>query len=200
MSDLPVSHSVIRAADLAGRIALNFVTLDYEARFLRRKVLQDNDGRRFLVDLSETISLDSGDCFEIGDEYLVEIRAAAEPLLAIEGPDLVRLAWHIGNRHTPCQLDPERLVIRQDKVIADMLTRLGASLIEITAPFTPEGGAYGVGRTHGHDHFAEHGAKGAHGHHGPGHAHVHSHGGHGHSHDHDERSAEDLTGREKDEP
>jgi urease accessory protein len=64
----------------------------------------------------------------------------------------VRIAWHIGNRHTPCQIAPDRVLIRQDKVLRRMLEGLGATVTEVTAPFTPEGGAYGHGRTHGHTH------------------------------------------------
>jgi urease accessory protein len=66
--------------------------------------------------------------------------------------DLTRLAWHIGNRHTPCQIEADHLVIRADHVLAAMLTGLGASVTPAKAPFTPEGGAYGHGRTMGHEH------------------------------------------------
>ena len=78
--------------------------------------------------------------------------AAEEDLLEITGPDLVRLAWHIGNRHMPCQIEADRLLIQRDHVIRDMLNHLGATLREVSEPFTPEGGAYGHGRTHAHAH------------------------------------------------
>ena len=81
------------------------------------------------------------------------IKTAEEPLLQITG-DLVQLAWHIGNRHTPCQLEPDRLLIQSDPVIGHMLEHLGATVTSINAQFTPEGGAYGHGRTHSHDHGA----------------------------------------------
>lgn len=167
MSHSPVSHTILRAAALGGRIATDRVVLDYEDRFLRRKMLTSTGGTAFLVDLPETMSLDHGDCFVIGDG-LIAVEAATEALIEVRGTDLVRLAWHIGNRHTPCQIDADRLLIRQDKVMADMLARLGADVRDVTEPFVPEGGAYGMGRTHGHDH-----------------SHVHVHGGHGHSHGHD---------------
>jgi urease accessory protein len=174
MDDLPVSHSVIRAAEPKDRVPHDIVTLDYDQRFLRRKVLISVHDIRFLVDLSETISLEHGDCFDIGDGKLIEVIAAEEPLLVVTG-DLVRLAWHIGNRHTPCQIEGERLLIRRDKVIGDMLRLLGAELTEVLEPFTPEGGAYGMGRTHGHDHSHVH-------------KHVHSHGSHSHSHPHEDEA------------
>ncbi|MGV6849084.1 MAG: urease accessory protein UreE [Marinibacterium sp.] len=127
------------------------ITLTYEARFLRRKVLTNDAGEDFLVDLPETVSLNHGDAFELDDGRLIEVVAAPEPLYEITG-DLARLAWHIGNRHTPCQIEPHRLLIARDPVLRGMLEGLGAAIREVTEPFTPEGGAYGHGRTHGHEH------------------------------------------------
>ena len=80
------------------------------------------------------------------------MNAAPEDLLEVTGDDLVRLAWHIGNRHTPCQIEDGRLLIQRNHVMSDMLALLGATLREVVEPFTPEGGAYGHGRTHSHDH------------------------------------------------
>ena len=131
------------------------IALDYEARLLRRKRLVSAGGRAFLVDLPETVSLSEGDAFWLDDGTEIAVRAAPEPLIEVTG-DLPRLAWHIGNRHTPCQIGEGRLLIRADHVLADMLRRLGATLREIEAPFTPEGGAYGHGRTFGHDHGHSH--------------------------------------------
>jgi urease accessory protein len=143
------------------------LALDYEARFVRRKRLETVSGASVLVDLAETVSLAAGDALETGDGRLIEVLAASEPLLSVRG-DLVRLAWHIGNRHTPCQIAGDHLLIRADHVLADMLTGLGAEVAPVMAPFTPEGGAYGHGRTmshsHGHphddaaDHAHDHGA------------------------------------------
>lgn len=130
------------------------VTLDYEARFMRRKRLVTDEGWPFLVDLEQTTSLDQGDGLQLDDGRSVMVRAAAEPVLEVRGANLVRLAWHIGNRHTPCQILDDHLLIRADKVIAHMLAHLGAQTTEAHAPFTPEGGAYGHGRTHSHAHGA----------------------------------------------
>lgn len=127
------------------------IALDYEGRLLRRRRLVSAGGRAFLVDLPETVSLSEGDAFRLDDGTEIAIRAAAEPLIEITG-DLPRLAWHIGNRHTPCRIEEGRLLIRRDHVLADMLRRLGATLREVEGPFSPEGGAYGHGRTFGHDH------------------------------------------------
>lgn len=133
------------------------VKLTYDARFLRRKVLTTTKGVRFLVDLAHTTSLNHGDAFELNDGRLIKVVAAKEELLEISAPDLTRIAWHIGNRHTPCQIEANRLLVQRDHVIRDMLRQIGAEVREITEPFVPEGGAYGHGRTHGHDHSATHG-------------------------------------------
>jgi len=128
------------------------VALTYDDRFLRRKVLVTTSGARILVDLSKTTSLNHGDALELDNGALVEVLAAQEDLLEIVGGDLTRLAWHIGNRHTPCQIEAGKLLIQRNHVMQDMLHKLGATVKEVAAPFTPEGGAYGHGRTHGHSH------------------------------------------------
>lgn len=128
------------------------IALSYEDRFLRRKVLSTNDGADLLVDLPQTTSLDHGGVLVLEDGGEVAVIAAPEPLIEITGNDLTRLAWHIGNRHTPCQIEATRLLIKPDHVMTDMLSLLGATTREITEPFTPEGGAYGHGRTHSHAH------------------------------------------------
>ncbi|MEP3687852.1 MAG: urease accessory protein UreE [Sulfitobacter dubius] len=144
--------------------AADSVALTYDGRFLRRKVLTSRGGLPFLVDLAQTTSLDHGDAFVLADGQMVHVVAADEDLLEVTGPDLPRIAWHIGNRHTPCQIEADRLVIQRDHVIATMLAQIGAATREITAPFRPEGGAYGHGRTHGHDHSHSHHASHDHDH------------------------------------
>lgn len=128
--------------------------LTYEGRFLRRKVLTLASGATLLVDLEHTTSLDHGSALQTTDGRLIEILSAPEPLYAIAGSNLPRLAWHIGNRHTPCQIEQDRLLIQQDKVIGHMIEHVGGTVTEVVAPFNPEGGAYGHGRTHSHDHGA----------------------------------------------
>ena len=148
----PISQTIAKAGTWTG--PADPCALDYDARFLRRKVLTTDAGHAFLVDLPHTTSLNHGDAFELSDGRKVEVIAAPEPLYEVTGPDLARLAWHIGNRHTPCQIGETSLLIQQDKVIGHMLEHLGATLTEVTQPFTPEGGAYGHGRTHSHEHGA----------------------------------------------
>lgn len=150
MTDLPLSQIVRRAGTWSGPAAR--CELTYEGRFFRRKKLTTSDGWSFVVDLEATMSLNEGDALELEDGRLVEVIAATEMLLSVTGPDLPKLAWHIGNRHTPCQIEPSRLLIQKDPVIAHMLEGLGATLADVSEPFTPEGGAYGHGRTHSHEH------------------------------------------------
>ena len=163
MTALPVTHSIRRAVDVPETPEAT-VTLDYDGRMLRRKRLTTDEGFSIFVDLAETVSLDEGDCFALEDGRLVGVKAAPEAVLAVTG-DLPRLAWHIGNRHTPCQIGETRLLIREDHVLEAMLRQLGAAVERVTLPFRPEGGAYGHGRTMGHDH---------------GHFHDHDHAHHGH--------------------
>lgn len=146
------THKVRRAGDWSGSFEL--CVMHYEERFLRRKVIETVHNETLLVDLAQTTSLNDRDAFELTDGRLIEIIAASEPLLAITGVDLVKLAWHIGNRHTPCQIEKKRLLIQQDPVIGHMLEHLGATVTPVNEPFTPEGGAYGHGRTHSHEHGA----------------------------------------------
>ncbi len=128
------------------------LSLTYDNRFLRRKVLTCESGEQILIDLAQTTSLNHGGALVLDDGREVEIQAAPEVLLEVKAPDLTRIAWHIGNRHTPCQIEKTRLLIQVDHVIRDMLLKIGAKVREVNEPFNPEGGAYGHGRTHGHTH------------------------------------------------
>jgi len=148
------------------------ITLDYEGRFLRRKRLVTDEGEAFLVELPETVSLSSTDGFILDDRRVIAIRPKPEPLLKITHNHLPRIAWHIGNRHTPCQIEQHYLLIQQDHVLENMLELLGATIEKLEAPFTPEGGAYGHGRTHSHEHGATHESVHSH---APEHSHTHGH-------------------------
>jgi len=138
--------------DVTPRDGDMMITLEFEARFLRRKRMVTDCGMPFIVDLPETVSLDAGDAFLLDDGRQIIIHAAAEPVVEIRHKNLAKIAWHIGNRHTPCEIRQGYLVIRRDHVLEDLLVRLGTTLAKTEAPFNPEGGAYGVGRTHGHAH------------------------------------------------
>ena len=171
MTDLPPAARLLREAPTRCHDA---VVMDYDARLMRRKRLVTRDGAGFMVDLPEVTNLDAFWGFELEDGRCIRIIPAEESVLVVTG-DLPRLAWHIGNRHTPCQIEAGRLIIREDHVLERMLVGLGATIARAHLPFTPEGGAYGHGRTmgqsHGHDHA---------------HAHTHDHAhDHAHAHSHD---------------
>lgn len=127
------------------------VTLDHDARHRRRLRMATDGGEWFLLDLPQAVAMGDGDGLALEDGGWIEVRAKPEPLLEIRAAPavLLRLAWHIGNRHVPAAILPDRILIRDDHVLADMLERQGASLRRVEEPFTPEAGAYDG---HRHDH------------------------------------------------
>lgn len=141
--------------------AADAITLDYDARFRRRRMMTADGGLRFLLDLPQAEELAHGDALALEDGRLILVRAAAEPvadLFATARIALPRLAWHLGNRHLPTQIFDDRLRVRQDHVIEAMAAGLGARVARLQAPFAPEGGAYGPGGGgHGHSHNHDHG-------------------------------------------
>ena len=149
-----IAQEIIKNID--ARTPDDVITLDYEGRFLRRKRLMTDSGEAFLVELPETISLSATDGFVLEDGRIIAIQPKPEPLLKVTHNHLPRITWHIGNRHTPCQIEQDYLLIQKDHVLEDMLRLLGADIEKLEAPFTPEGGAYGHGRTHSHDHEHSH--------------------------------------------
>jgi urease accessory protein len=155
------------------REAHGSVTLAFDDRHRRRIKLRTDDGADFLLDLAEATVLAEGDGLALDDGGWIAVRAAPEALLEVtaHGPEqLARLAWHIGNRHLQAQIGRDRILIREDSVIADMLTGLGAHVRRVLAPFSPEGGAYD-GHMPGYAHDPD----------GKPHSH-HDHHGHGHDH------------------
>jgi urease accessory protein len=171
------------------------VVLDFDGRHRRRMAMTGTRGLEFLLDLENATVLRGGDALVLDDNRLIEVVAAPEPLAEIRGSDpqhLVRVAWHLGNRHLPTQIMPKGLRIRRDHVIEAMVKGLGARVIEIEAPFDPEGGAYAGGgpgnvpQGGAHDHAAHDHLPHDHGdhHHHDEHCdHDHQHG-HSHAHDH----------------
>jgi urease accessory protein len=163
------------------------VVLDFDDRHRRRMAMTGTRGLEFLLDLENAVALRGGDALVLDDGRLIEVVAAPEPLLEIRGHDphhLIRVAWHLGNRHLPTQIMAKALRIRRDHVIEAMVKGLGARVIEIEAPFDPEGGAYaGGGHGHAHeDHIHDHGAHDHSSHHHDDHRHHHD--GHHHHDDH----------------
>jgi urease accessory protein len=185
---------MIRATQVRGQhrwseAAADTVVLDFDDRHRRRMAMTGTRGLEFLLDLENAVALRGGDALVLEDGRMVEVVAAAELLLEIRCNDpqhLIRVAWHLGNRHLPTQITGKSLRIRRDHVIENMVKGLGARVIEIESPFDPEGGAY-AGDGHemhghaGHDHSKH--DHGNHDHHDHGHQHGHDHDHHGHRHD-----------------
>jgi urease accessory protein len=134
---------------------VGIVTLNYDDRFRRRIALTCDNGFEFLLDLPKAIELRDGDDLQLSDGRHVRVKAADEPLMLATATDplhLIRVAWHVGNRHLPCEIHSNKLLLRFDHVIFEMLEQLGAKVERLDGPFNPEGGAYGQGRTHSHEH------------------------------------------------
>ena len=131
---------------------LDEISLSYEERFIRRKKLIANNGTEFLVNLEETVSVDEHHFFELENGYLIKILSKEENLIEITGDNLKQIIWHIGNRHLPCQIEENRILIQDDAVILEMVLKLQGNVKKVFEKFKPEGGAYGMGRTHSHKH------------------------------------------------
>lgn len=159
---------MIRAVDVvvdgegragAGGRDEDVVDLIYDDRHRRRLRLTTRSGERVLLDLGDAIAIPDGARLVLEDGRRVLVCAAPEPLLEVRARDplhLARLAWHLGNRHVAADIGAERILIREDHVLADMLKGLGAAVARVAAPFAPESGAYahqqgGHGSRHTHD-------------------------------------------------
>jgi len=189
---------MIRATQVRGQYRwtvapADTVVLDFDDRHRRRMAMTGTRGLEFLLDLENAVALRGGDALVLDDGRLIEVVAAPEPLLEIRGTDphhLVRVAWHLGNRHLPTQIMAKGLRIRRDHVIEAMVKGLGARVIEIEAPFDPEGGAYaGGGHAHASAEAYGHASAEAHAHADA--AHDHASHGHGDHHHHDEHCDHD---------
>ena len=130
------------------------ITLAYDDRHRRRMRLTTDDGQDLVLDLPQAVALADGDGLMLEEGDFVAVRAAEEDVVEITaGPDLLlRLAWHIGNRHFPAQIEANRILIRDDHVMIGMVEGLGAHIRRIRSPFNPEGGAYAHGHGEEHDH------------------------------------------------
>ena len=172
--------TLIRAVEILppgkwpGSAAADHIILTYDERHRRRLRYVACGGTTFLLDLPRAAVLRAGDGLRLEDGRIVSVEASPEQLVEVTAADagaLVRLAWHIGNRHLPAQLESDRILIRDDAVIVNMLLGLGATVRPVLAAFTPEAGAYDSGGSAATQH--EHGLTPQHapGHPQPGHTH-----------------------------
>jgi len=165
---MPRATIVLAAAERHDRPVIDTVILDYAQRSAQKITVTGVKGGAFEIDLRQPARLRTDDVLVLEDGGLVEVVAAPEPLIEARAADLAalsRLAWHLGDRHVPVQVLPNRIRARREPAVEALLKLLGAKVAMIEAPFEPEGGAYALS---GHDH--------AH--------HDHAHDHHGHHHDH----------------
>jgi urease accessory protein len=141
----------IREAGTWNDAVFDEVRIDHGHRHRRRLLLKTEAGREILLDLPRAMRLRQDDGLVLEDGRMVRVNARPEPIMAIRAPDkhlLLRLAWHLGNRHLPVQILPDELRIQSDHVIAEMARGLGAEVTESEAAFDPEPGAYDAGGHH----------------------------------------------------
>ena len=146
------AETILPAGTWDAAAEIDQVLVDFDRRHRRRIVLRTEQGREVLLDLPQAARLREGDGLAV-DTGVVRVRARPEKLLEIHAHDeaeMVRIAWHLGNRHLPVQLLGERIRIRDDHVIREMVEGLGGHVEEVEAPFDPEAGAYAVGHHHHH--------------------------------------------------
>jgi urease accessory protein len=146
---MSILTDVIRAGAWTGE-PRDEVILDYDGRHRRRILLTGRSGAEYLLDLAEATHLHDGDALRLPGGGMVQVVAQPEPLMEVRAgsPEaLLKLAWHIGNRHLAAAIGADRILIRRDHVIAHMLEHQGALVREVEAVFDPEGGAY---HDHGH--------------------------------------------------
>lgn len=139
-----------RRAESLSDEPFDIIVLDAEARHIRRKRITLAGGEDVLVDFEKPVHLEQGDRLVLEDGRVAKVVAAEEELMEAKARDpqhLVELAWHIGNRHLPAQICETRILLRRDRIIRAMLEQLGATVSDVTEPFTPAHGAY-----HAHEH------------------------------------------------
>ncbi|QRG05266.1 urease accessory protein UreE [Xanthobacter dioxanivorans] len=189
--------AVVRRPAVRAEKVADEITLDHLARHRRRFAMTGDGGTAFLLDLDKATVLDDGDAVKLEDGRLVRIKAAPEELVEVTTVNplrLMKVAWHLGNRHVPAEITESAVYFVDDHVLTEMVRGLGAAVTKVVRPFRPEKGAYEAAEAHGghghdaHDHAHEHSGHehSAHEHHDHSHAH-HEHGadcacGHDHGH------------------
>ena len=173
-------RTILRAGQWDHAREVDQIVADHDGRHRRRLLMRTESGAELMLDLAHTMHLREGDGLELQDDAasrgldggVVRVVAASEALLAITAADpqaLMRLAWHLGNRHLAACIEPDRILVRADHVIADMIRGLGGQVRPVMAPFDPETGAYAGHRdaspSHEQEHAHQHDDTDVHGHH-----------------------------------
>ncbi len=148
------AERILPAGAWDATLEIDRVRIDFDSRFRRRILLTTEKGRELLLDLPQAARLRDGDGLLLDSGGAVRVCAKPEPLLEIDAGDvweMIRIAWHLGNRHLPVQVLGDRIRIRADHVIRGMVEGLGGHVATLEAPFDPEAGAYSGGHHHHHD-------------------------------------------------
>jgi urease accessory protein len=178
--------AIVRRPAVKADKVVDTVTLDHEGRNRRRVALTGDKGLAFLLDLDKATVLNDGDAVKLEDGRLVQVRAAPQRLLELRAENplrLLKVAYHVGNRHAPAEVTAEAIYIEEDHVLAEMARGQGCTVTAVMRSFQPERGAYehDCGHDHHHGHGHDHGHGDDHGH---GHAHDRAHARHEHDHGH----------------
>lgn len=153
------SQSILPAGTWNPEAATDEILIDFDRRHRRRIVLKTQSGQSLLLDLPQATRLRDGDGLQLDSGPTIRVRARPEPLAEIHAhsdAELIRIAWHLGNRHLPVQLLRDKIRIRRDHVIEAMVEQLGGHVEILEAPFDPEAGAYAGGHSHSHDDNEDH--------------------------------------------
>ncbi|MEE1611192.1 urease accessory protein UreE [Microvirga sp. CF3016] len=180
---MPRVTTIVRKPAVKADRVVDTITLDHEARNRRQGMLKGERGTEILLDLDMETTVNDGDALRLEDGRLVQVRAAAEPLLEVKAENplrLTRLAWHLGSSHGLVEVTADALYVENNPAVAELVRGQGCTATPVERPFRPERSAHVCDHDHGHHHHG-HGHSHAESH---SHAHAHSHDHHDHGHDH----------------
>lgn len=192
---MPRVTTIVRKPAVKADRVVDSIALDHAARSRRHGTLKAEGGTEVLLDLDMETTINDGDALRLEDGQLVQVKAAAEPLLEVKAENplrLTRLAWHLGSNHGLAEMTSDALYIENNPALAELARGQGCTVTPVERPFKPERSTHVCDHDHGHHHHDHHAHSHSesHGHaqsHSHAHAHSHDHGhSHGHDHKHDQ--------------
>jgi urease accessory protein len=180
---MPRVTTIVRKPAVKADRVVATITLDHEARSCRQGTLRAEGGTDVLLDLDMETTINDGDALRLEDGQLIQVKAAAEPLLEVRAENplrLTRLAWHLGSSHGLVEVTADALYVENNPAVAELVRGQGCTATPVERPFKPERSAHVCDHDHEHHHH----------HHGHGHSHSESHShsqAHSHSHEHHDR-------------
>jgi urease accessory protein len=184
---MPRVTTIVRKPAVKADRVIDTITLDHEARNRRQGTLRAEGGTEILLDLDMETTINDGDALRLEDGQLVQVKAAAEPLLEVRAENplrLTRLAWHLGSQHGLVEVTADALYVENNPAVAELVRGQGCTATPVERPFKPERSAHVCDHDHGHHHLHGHGHSHAESH-SHAHSHAHGHEHHDHEHDHD---------------